>query len=286
MKRKITGELMHSGLGMDYSPVNEQGVIFLFAKYHKDLGIEALQTICDQFPDAIGRIRVGKNRFTEVGIEFEYKSSGFKEHIKKKQYDGKNCEFIVCWEHDWRECPKEIKVIELKTKLSELINTGKISKKLGLSKKQEEYLRFYDDMLNRLKLKLPNVTNQKALPQAWCSIPVGISDIHLEWCITGRSPNRKFSVELHFERKNKEENEKLFEYFKNIKNDMERELDNLNFQCPWGKRWARIYIERSFNDESKKEIEETKKWGLEKMVNFYNVFQPHFPKLKEILSTK
>jgi hypothetical protein len=287
MKGKITGNLMPSGFGLDYSPVNEQGVIFLFAKYHKALGIEALQTIHDRFPDAIGRIKVDKDRFAEVGIEFEYKSSGFKEHIKKKQYDGENCKFIVCWEHDWKECPKEIEVIELKTKLLELIETGKISKKLkGLTKKQEEYLKFYDDMLNRLKSKLPNVTNQKALPQSWCSIPIGISNIHLEWCIMGRSPNRKFSVDFHFERKNKEENEKLFEYFKNIKNDLERELGNLNFQYPWGEKWARIYLERSFNDKSEEEIEEIKKWGLEKMVKFYIVFQPHFQKLKEILTIK
>ena len=49
-------------------------------------------------------------------IEFEYKSSHFKRHGHlKRMNEGIKCDMIVCWEHDWVECPEGIEVLELKT---------------------------------------------------------------------------------------------------------------------------------------------------------------------------
>ncbi|MFQ5762282.1 MAG: hypothetical protein ACE5PO_04525, partial [Candidatus Bathyarchaeia archaeon] len=50
----------------------------------------------------------------EVLIEFEYKSSNFLAH----KHDVNQCDLIVCWVHDWRECPLE--VIELKSLIKRL----------------------------------------------------------------------------------------------------------------------------------------------------------------------
>ena len=102
-----------------YEPVNEQGVIFLFAKYHKELGIEYIEGIQQGFPDAFGRRKIGKTEYEPVDIEFEFKSLDFKNH----QHDPSQCDIIVCWLHNWPECPLE--VIELKTALAELIETSK-----------------------------------------------------------------------------------------------------------------------------------------------------------------
>jgi hypothetical protein len=44
-----------------------------------------------------------------VRIEFEYASRNFLEH----QHDPKGCDIIVCWVHNWPECPEWIEVIEL-----------------------------------------------------------------------------------------------------------------------------------------------------------------------------
>jgi hypothetical protein len=44
-----------------------------------------------------------------VRIEFEYQSRNFMKHM----HDVKGCDVIVCWEHNWPECP--IEVIELKS---------------------------------------------------------------------------------------------------------------------------------------------------------------------------
>jgi len=106
-----------------YEPVNEQGVIFLFAKYHKELGIEYIEGIQQGFPDAFGRRRIGKTEYGPVDIEFEFKSIDFKNH----QHDPNQCDIIVCWEHNWKECP--IEVIELKTTLAKLLETSKTDKK-------------------------------------------------------------------------------------------------------------------------------------------------------------
>jgi len=102
-----------------YEPVNEQGVIFLFAKYHKELGIEYIEGIQQGFPDAFGRRRIGKTEYEPVDIEFEFRSLDFKNH----QHDPSQCDIIVCWLHNWPECP--IEVIELRTALAKLIETSK-----------------------------------------------------------------------------------------------------------------------------------------------------------------
>jgi len=98
-----------------YEPVNEQGVIFLFAKYHKELGIEYIEGIQQGFPDAFGRRRIGRTEYEPVDIEFEFRSIDFKNH----QHDPNQCDIIVCWEHNWKECP--IEVIELRSTLPELL---------------------------------------------------------------------------------------------------------------------------------------------------------------------
>ncbi len=52
--------------------------------------------------------------WVDVWIEFEFRSSHFKLH----NHDPKECDIIVCWEHDWKDCPLE--VIELKKEIEKL----------------------------------------------------------------------------------------------------------------------------------------------------------------------
>jgi len=112
-KRRIVGPRSQIP-DLVYEPINEMGVIFLFAKYHKELGIEYIEGIQQGFPDAFGRRKIGKTEYEPVDIEFEFKSLDFKNH----QHDPNQCDIIVCWEHNWKECP--IEVIELKTAISKM----------------------------------------------------------------------------------------------------------------------------------------------------------------------
>jgi hypothetical protein len=74
-----------------------------------------IEEIKPGFPDCVARRFVGKG-WERVAIEFEYASSNFKAHA----HDPKQCDIVVCWEHDWKDCPLE--VIELKSEIMNLEN--------------------------------------------------------------------------------------------------------------------------------------------------------------------
>ncbi|OGI01116.1 MAG: hypothetical protein A2Y25_09980 [Candidatus Melainabacteria bacterium GWF2_37_15] len=96
--------------GLRHEPINEQGVVFLFGKIHEKLGI-TVEAVKTGFPDCEDKrlIDKNKNHWERVLIEFEYRSKNFLEH----GHDPNKCDVIVCWLHDWQECP--IEVIELKS---------------------------------------------------------------------------------------------------------------------------------------------------------------------------
>jgi hypothetical protein len=113
-KRKtITGELINFR-GLIWAPVNEQGVVFLFGMIARELGMY-VELVRPGYPDCIAKRYIGKGRWEEVRIEFEYRSSQFK-------HDPSDCDMVVCWQHDWKECPKTIEVIELKEEIKRLEN--------------------------------------------------------------------------------------------------------------------------------------------------------------------
>jgi len=97
-----------------HEPVNEQGVVFLFGMVARefDFVVESIQT---GFPDCSAKRRRGKTgRYVGADIEFEFRSSDFRDH----GHDPSQCDVIVCWEHDWPDCPVE--VLELKSAIRQL----------------------------------------------------------------------------------------------------------------------------------------------------------------------
>ena len=88
-------------------PTNEAGVMFLFATLALQLGFMATIVRSD-FPDCEALREVEPKKLQRVLIEFEYESRNFLKHGHRV----KECDIIVCWEHNWPECPLE--VIELK----------------------------------------------------------------------------------------------------------------------------------------------------------------------------
>lgn len=103
--------------GLRFAPINEQGVVYLFGMISRELGflIESLRT---DYPDCEGKRCVDqeRQRWEHVRIEFEYQSNNFREHGHQPD----DCDLIVCWIHDWPECP--IEVLELKSQLKFLSN--------------------------------------------------------------------------------------------------------------------------------------------------------------------
>lgn len=93
--------------GIVYEPINEQGVVLLFAAICNDLGfrIEGVRT---KFPDALLIRKNDKGSFSKCLAEFEFKASSYKVH----NHPLNGCDLIICWENDWQDCPME--VLELK----------------------------------------------------------------------------------------------------------------------------------------------------------------------------
>jgi hypothetical protein len=112
-ERSIVGDLINFR-GLVYAPMNEDGVVFLFGRVADDLHMY-IEEIKPGFPDCIARRFTGRG-WERVTVEFEFASSNFKLH----GHDPKECEIIVCWEHDWKDCP--IEVIELKSEIASMEN--------------------------------------------------------------------------------------------------------------------------------------------------------------------
>jgi len=91
-----------------HEPANELGVVYFFGTQAQRLGFRVL-TFQAVFPDCEAMREVHKGKWQRVRIEFEYESRNFKKHGHKR--DG--CDVIVCWRHNWPECPKSIEVVEL-----------------------------------------------------------------------------------------------------------------------------------------------------------------------------
>ena len=104
-KRSIVGDLINFR-GLVYGPVNEMGVVALFAKVSEEIGF-IIEEVRAEFPDCVARRQVDKG-WERVAIEFEFKSSNFRKH----GHDADACDLIVCWEHDWESCP--VPVLALK----------------------------------------------------------------------------------------------------------------------------------------------------------------------------
>lgn len=100
--------------GMVYAPLNEAGVVLLFSKVMDDLGIIYESSPISGF-DMVGRIRTEQG-FELKHFEFEYKSSNFKTH----KHDASTVDYLVCWEHDWADCPKALEVLELRQIIRDL----------------------------------------------------------------------------------------------------------------------------------------------------------------------
>ena len=103
--------------GFRHEPVNEQGVVLLFGMLAKDLGymIEAVQK---GFPDCEAKREVAPGRWQRVRIEFEFESKNFHGH----GHSVNGCDVIVCWRHNWPDCPKHLEVLDLSSLIKSLGN--------------------------------------------------------------------------------------------------------------------------------------------------------------------
>ena len=112
--RPVYGPLMRP-YPMIHGPINESGVLYLFGTVSERLGF-VVTLIQTGFPDCLAMRLVDVDRWQPVRIELEYESRNFLRHL----HDPSQCDIIVCWRHNWMECPLE--VIELSKIVAESSN--------------------------------------------------------------------------------------------------------------------------------------------------------------------
>jgi hypothetical protein len=98
-----------------YAPVNELGVVFTFGMIARQLGFRVL-SIQQDFPDCEAMYEVRPGIWQRVRIEFEFESRNFHRH----RHHPEGCDIIVCWRHNWNECPPHLEVIELSKLIPQL----------------------------------------------------------------------------------------------------------------------------------------------------------------------
>lgn len=101
--------------GLRHEPVNEQGVVFLFGMVARELGymVESVQI---GFPDCEAKRQVVPNKWQRVRIEFEFESRNYRDG--GHPFDG--CDVVVCWRHNWTDCPPDLEIIELASVIKSL----------------------------------------------------------------------------------------------------------------------------------------------------------------------
>lgn len=98
---------------MVHAPVNELGVVLLFGMIAADIGY-AVDSVAAAFPDCAAKRliadgpRQADQRWQPVRVEFEYRSRNFAYH----RHDADHCDVIICWQHDWPDCPIEVLALD------------------------------------------------------------------------------------------------------------------------------------------------------------------------------
>jgi HNH endonuclease len=123
--RRLYGPAM-TPLPLAFGPANEMGVVFLFGMLARKLGF-IVTWIGTEFPDCEAMQEVAPGKCQLVNIEFEFESANFHKH----GHDVSKCDVIVCWRHNWADCP--LQVVEL-----EKIATWKMMTKLMQALEEEE----------------------------------------------------------------------------------------------------------------------------------------------------
>ena len=83
-------------------PLYEVAVREIFALHAEELGYTILKSMIG-FPDYILELK-GE----VIRAEAELRSSNFKKH----KHDPDGCDLIICWKHDWKDCPLPVLALE------------------------------------------------------------------------------------------------------------------------------------------------------------------------------
>ncbi len=143
----------------------------------------------------------------------------------------------------------------------------------NVSAKGEAYRKYFQQFIDELREKHKFTEARLAQPQNWFAFPSGVSGIWISAVFTGSGKAR---VELYIDHGDYELNKALFDWLENQKAKIEKDC---GFSLEYGrmdkKRASRISISRNGSiEDSPEELEEIRKWQVEKLLTFKKVFGP------------
>ena len=80
--------------------------------------LKVIEAVQKEFPDCEAKRQIVPGRWQRVLIEFEFESKNFHGH----GHPPSGCD-VVCWRHNWPDCPKHIEVLELSTVIQSLASS-------------------------------------------------------------------------------------------------------------------------------------------------------------------
>lgn len=87
---------------------SENMVIFGFGMIYKQIKLYGILIKDEHKRDLDAVAYLDPKAEKQITIEFELNSKSFIDH------DPQKCDLLICWKHNWKECPDNIDVIELK----------------------------------------------------------------------------------------------------------------------------------------------------------------------------
>jgi CBS domain-containing protein len=142
------------------------------------------------------------------------------------------------------------------------------------------YQTFFADLLSRLKEARPGITQtQKASLQNWLSFSAGATGFMFGWVLPKEPILR---VELYIDTGDKVVNKAAFDALVKMQDEIEGEA---KAKLKWDRldksKASRISISTPFQIKGPEaNFEPAKKWGVEKMLMFVDIFQPRLSNLK------
>jgi hypothetical protein len=88
--------------GFRFAPTNAKGVLLLFVRNIDEFHMY-VEEVPEDFPDCIVRQRTERG-WKRVAVICAFSSSGLRTQVPSLS----RCDLVVCWEHDWPDCPLEV----------------------------------------------------------------------------------------------------------------------------------------------------------------------------------
>lgn len=104
--------------GLRFAPVNRLGVAYLFGMICHELGY-ILETPRNGAPDFEARrsLDTDGRQWGHLTLSFDFRSSDLRQRLLSNDDP---CDLLICWIHDWPECPRE--VMELRKIIPHLVD--------------------------------------------------------------------------------------------------------------------------------------------------------------------